>query len=336
MESALTNPKPISKVTVIIITVLLILLLTIVSIAVYVVGYLPNVGEPEAIEIVMLPERVSRGQYLANHVTVCIDCHSTRDWSLFSGPVVAGTFGKGGEVFDQKMGFPGKFYAKNITSGALSSWSDGELLRAISSGVNKDNQPLFPVMPHPAYGRMDKEDLFDIIAYIRTLPNIKNDVPAAVPDFPMNIILNTIPQKAQYNQKPDTTNIVAYGQYLFNAAACGDCHTKQNKGEPIEGMELAGGFAFPLPTGGTVVSANITPHHTGIGTWGKEEFVHAFKKYAGKDFVAQKIEPGGFNTVMPWSMYAGMKTKDLEAIYAYLRTVKPIENQVTRFISGAK
>lgn len=48
---------------------LIILLLTIVSIAVYVVGYLPNVGEPEAIEIVMLPERVSRGQYLANHVT---------------------------------------------------------------------------------------------------------------------------------------------------------------------------------------------------------------------------------------------------------------------------
>jgi hypothetical protein len=62
--------------------------------------------------------------------------------------------------------------------------------------VSKDGSALFPVMPHAAYGRMDKEDVLSIIAYLRTLPAIAHEVPASVPDFPMNIIINTIPKKA--------------------------------------------------------------------------------------------------------------------------------------------
>ena len=61
MENALIKPKPTSKTTIIIITVVLVLLLAIASLAVYVVGFLPNVGEAETIEIVMLPERISTG-----------------------------------------------------------------------------------------------------------------------------------------------------------------------------------------------------------------------------------------------------------------------------------
>jgi len=43
---------------------------------------------------------IERGRYLANHVAVCMDCHSTRNWDYFAGPIVEGTLGGGGEVFD--------------------------------------------------------------------------------------------------------------------------------------------------------------------------------------------------------------------------------------------
>ena len=39
-----------------------------------------------------------------------------------------------------------------------------------------------------------------------------------------------------------------------------------------------------------------------------------------------KVAPGKFNTVMPWTMYAGMTDEDLGAIYDYLQTAKPVSN----------
>jgi mono/diheme cytochrome c family protein len=293
---------------------------------------LPDVGEAEDIQVELTSERIERGNYLANSVASCMDCHSKRDWSKFAGPVVEGSLGMGGEEFNQKYGFPGKFYAKNITPFALTDWTDGEILRAISSGVNKDGVALFPLMPHPNYGKLDREDLYSIIAYIRTLKPIENIVPESEPDFPMNFIINTIPQKANYSKIPDPANPVAYGAYLFTAAACGDCHTKAEKGTPIAGMELAGGFEFPMPLGGTARSANITPDmETGIGNWNEEAFVQRFKAYSDSTYISTETKKGDFNTIMPWTMFSTMKPEDLKAIYAYLRTVKPIKNKIVKF-----
>lgn len=311
---------------------LLVIVLSITALLCYVKFALPNVGPAEDIKVEATPERIERGRYLANSVTVCMDCHSTRDWNKFSGPLVPGTLGKGGEEFNQKFGFPGQFFAKNITPAGIGNWTDGEVLRAVTSGVTKDGNAIFPVMPHAAYGRMDKEDVLSIIAYLRSLPAIAHEVPASVPDFPMNFIINTIPKKAEFSKRPDPSDQLAYGAYLFNAAACGDCHTKQDKGQPIAGMELAGGFEFPLFTGGIVRSANITPDpETGIGTWTEQQFVDRFKVFADSSYVPPTIGKGEFNTVMPWMMYAQMTNEDLKAIYAYLKTVKPIKNQVQRF-----
>src|SRR5476651_20659 len=101
----------------------------------YVSFFLPNVGKPENITVEKTPARIERGKYLATSVTVCIDCHSTRDWTKYAGPIVAGTEGMGGERFDQRVGFPGVFYSKNITPYSLSGWTDGEIFRTITTGV---------------------------------------------------------------------------------------------------------------------------------------------------------------------------------------------------------
>lgn len=306
----------------------------VVTVLLYVKLALPNVGKMEYLSVRPTASKLERRKYLANHVCVCMDCHSTRNWNEFSGPLVDGTIGKGGEVFDQRFGFPGSFYSKNITPSGIGDWSDAEVLRAIASGVSKNGQALFPIMPHPHFGQMDKEDLESIIVYLRTLKPIENIVPESKADFPMNFIINTIPKEPRFSKKPNVHDAVAYGSYLFNAASCSECHTKHEKGEPIEGMELAGGFEFPMVTGGIARSANITQDKvTGIGKWSEADFVKRFKSYTDSTYVSNKVVKGNFNTVMPWTMYGGMNEQDLKSIYAYLKTIKPIHNNVVKFVN---
>src|SRR5688572_14160682 len=102
---------------------------------------------------------------MALHVTVCVDCHSERDWSMFTAPAVPGTEGKGGDRFGREYGFPGNFHARNITPAALSSWGDGEISHAITAGVTRSGSALFPVMPYLAYRSLCETDVHAIIAY---------------------------------------------------------------------------------------------------------------------------------------------------------------------------
>lgn len=301
----------------------------VIAVLTYITKFKPNIPVEE-VKIEYTPERVERGKYIAHHVAQCIDCHSARDWSRFSGPIFPGSEGKGGEAFDRKIGFPGAYYAPNITPYNLKGWSDGELFRAITAGVGKDGRALFPVMPYLSFGKMDREDIYSVIAYIRSLPSVENTAPAPESDFPMNIIIRTIPAKAEFSQKPPPADQINYGKYLTGAASCIECHTPATGGQLIEGMEYAGGRYFPMAEGGTVVSSNITPDkETGIGNWTEETFIQRFKAF-DKSNAHVAVKPGEFNTNMPWSKYAGMKKEDLAAIYAYLRTVKPIANKIEK------
>lgn len=309
-------------------------LVVIAVLLIYVKTALPDVGPAADLKIEYTPERVARGRYLATAVNVCMDCHSKRDWSQFSAPLVEGTFGMGGEKFDESVGMPGVYYSKNITPEGISRYTDGELFRVITTGVSKEGKALFPLMPFTYYGRMEPEDVYCIISFLRSLTPIKNEVPEAHSDFPMNFIINTLPQKANPGKRPDTTDVLAYGAYMTNATACRECHTRENKGQIIEEFAFSGGRAFTLLDGSVVRSANITPDKdTGIGSWTEEAFVARFKMYDDSATLASlpKVGPGDFNTIMPWTMYARMKRSDLAAIYAYLRTVKPMTNKVDKF-----
>jgi len=312
--------------------ILLVIVIGITGVAIYVKAALPNVGAAPDIKVEVTPDRIARGKYLANHVAICMDCHSQRDWSIYAGPIKKGTFGGGGEKFGKESGFPGTLYSKNITPYSLENWSDGEIFRTITTGENKDGKALFPLMPYHSYAQMDKEDLYSIIAYLRSLPALKNDVPERELDFPVNFIVNTIPAKAVLSTKPDTNNVLAYGKYLVTTASCVECHSKVDKGKRIAGTEFGGGREFNFPNDTVVTSANITPDkETGIGNWSEELFVQKFKQFSDSTYHAQQVGGNDFNTVMPWLMYSGMTEKDLASVYAYLRTVKPIKNTVVKF-----
>jgi mono/diheme cytochrome c family protein len=106
------------------------------------------------------------------------------------------------------------------------------------------------------------------------------------------------------------------GRYLAKAADCFACHTVQNSGKPY-----AGGRPLETPFG-SITSPNITPdQETGIGAWTDDQFDNAVRK---------GVRPDGANLypAMPYTSYSKMSRKDVMAIRAYLKTVKPIRNAV--------
>jgi len=314
----------------VLISLLVILVVIIISGLFYLFLALPETDEVQSLKVSSTPGTIERGRYLANHVAVCIDCHSMRDWQSFSGPIKPGTKGAGGDEFTPEMGFPGTFYGKNITPYGVGHWSDGELYRIITTGVTRDGKPVFPFMPFPTYSKMDPSDVMAIIAYLRTLPSIKNDVPASKPDFPFSLIMRTIPKPSKPEVRPTPDDTLNYGRYMTMISGCSDCHTPTKKGKPVVGMAFAGGQEYQLSFG-ILRSANITPDKTGIGAWTEEQFVLRFKMYDNPNMEPIVVEPDEFNTVMPWTMYGGMETRDLKAIYKYLTSLEPIDNAVESF-----
>src|SRR5207244_339175 len=110
------------------------------------------------------------------------------------------------------------------------------------------------------------------------------------------------------------------------------CHTPAKQGQLIAGTEFGGGRYFQMPDGSTVVSSNISPDKTtGIGNWTEEAFIQRFKAFdKNVTNVNDAVKPAEFNTIMPWSKYAQMTNEDLAAIFAYLKTQKPISNKIEK------
>ena len=283
-----------------------------------------------------LKKVIARGEYLANHVTPCIDCHSKRDFTKFSGPVIPGTEGMGGEVFDNKLedDIPGVVYSRNITPDpetGIGSWTDDEILKAMTQGINKNGDTLFPLMPYVHFNHMAKDDLLAIIAYLRTLKPIKNKVPDRHLMIPVSMAYPkpALQPSVDGNMKPSESDQVKYGEYLVNSAVCSDCHTPMVKGQYDFSRMFAGGNTFNVGTF-KVTTANITPDSaTGIGTWNEERFINKFS--VCREEKGYNYDPGKQNTIMPIVAYAGMTDSDLKAIFAYLRTVKPVSNKIEKY-----
>ncbi len=293
---------------------------------------LPNVDPAPELSVEITEERLVRGAYLANHVAACMDCHAVRDWSLYAAPPMHGSLGAGGEKFGSEMGLPGELHSANVTPFGISDYTDGELFRLITTGVTRDNRVLFPLMPYMAYSKMDREDVNSIIAYLRTLEPIEKVIPASQVDFPVSLLIKLDIPEFKDVKRPDAADRLAYGQYLTTIGACADCHNYSDGPNTDYDNPFRGGMEFKFPNGSVTRSANITPDSTtGIGLWNEQMFVNRFKAFDPDSTAFIPVGEGGFNTPMPWTMYAGMQEDDLRAIYTYLRTVRPIKSAVVRF-----
>lgn len=278
--------------------------------------------EPADVMVERTPERIARGEYLANRVMNCMECHTAADPETHA--LLPEYFGAGGKYFGPEMGLPGKIYSTNLTSdpkSGLGNWTDGEILRAMREGVSKDGRALFPLMPYMSYRSMSDEDAYSIVAYLRTLEPKENDIPERSLDFPLNILVNTMPKPLDGPVPPPPSEKVAYGGYLFNQASCTDCHTPVDKGQPIMEKFAAGGREFKMGDH-TLVTSNITPDpETGIGEWSDDEIKMALMFGERPD--GRKLSP-----LMPWPYYNGLKEEDADALIAFMRTLEPIHNPV--------
>ena len=291
----------------------------------------PEIAPPANIKVDGSPERVARGKYLYTTVADCDSCHGERDYSRLYGPVIAS--GKGSVMVLEDL--PGKIVAPNLTPDretGLGNWTDGEKIRAIREGTSKDGRVLYPTMPYPSYRYMSDVDVQSLVAYMNTMPAIRNPLPRT--ELPSDVIkgIRGTPRPVREPVPPaNPANQTSYGEYLVTIAYCEECHTPQKKGGgPDIRRRYAGGQVFRTAFG-SVVSANLTPDpDTGLGNWDFARFrdrLRVFpREYSGVDKLP-KIGQDRF-TLMHYIAYAGLSDNDMAALFAFLRVQTPVRQQV--------
>ncbi len=271
------------------------------------------------------PARLERGKYLATTVTGCLYCHSDLDTSVAGAGITykPGTEGAGRSLETDGLPF---LHSPNITShreAGAGGWSDDALARAIREGIGSDGRALFPMMPYQNFRQMSEEDLASVVVYIRTLKPTARTHPKPATPFPLNRLIYSMPQPVtEPVPEPDVSTPVKRGEYLTRMAGCGDCHTPMNdKGQYLEQLKLAGGGLVQM-TGvrPTVASKNLTPATNGIPYYNEELFLEVIR--------TGRVRERQLSDLMPWAYYRNMTDEDLKAIFAYLKTVKPIEHYV--------
>ena len=268
------------------------------------------------------PQRLERGRYIATALSGCVYCHSHHDWAVPGTLITPGSEGAG-EVLPYSD-LPGRIVAPNLTpdpeTGA-GKWTDDQLARAIREGIGHDGRALFPIMPYSHYRSMSDEDLASVVVYLRSLPAVRNELPQTEIIFPVKYLIRSVPEPvtSPVREDSDPSNLVKRGAHLVNLAGCDGCHTPQVKGEALPGLEFAGGAVFAGPWG-NVASANLTPDPSGISYYDEA----LFRQVIHSGYVkARALSP-----IMPVMVYANLTDSDLKAMFAYLRTLKPVKHRV--------
>ena len=235
---------------------------------------------------------IERGAHIAAYN--CSGCHS-EDYS--------------GKAFfeDPTIGY---IPSSNLTpSGAVGSYSEEDWIRALRHGIGPDGRSLV-VMPSQATYYYSDEDLGALIAFLKTLPPVENEL-GTISLKPMGVLLvrlgmfgdifaaEIIDHNAPRPESPEPGVTAAYGNYLVNVNDCRACH----------GSDLSGGTSPDpnSPPGTDITQSGI------LGAYSSSaEFI---------EFLRTGITPYNKeinNEFMPWEHYGLMTDEELSAIYEYL------------------
>jgi hypothetical protein len=269
---------------------------------------------------------LDRGRYLVTTVMACGNCHTPKD---AEGRPVAGKELAGGGVGIDIPPFAG--VAANITPDmetGIGSWTDDEIKRALTHGErpNKGAQagkPLAAMMAANFFKALLPGDLNAIVAYLRSVPPVRNVLPA--PAYRLPVSREAFAEADRGFTEHDMQDPVRRGAYLTTIAHCLECHTPIDKGVlQLETALGAGGrpflpsFVKGLPQSWKgAVSRNVTSHpEQGLRNWSDAEIKRAITQGVGRD--GRKMQEP-----MAYDWYAGIREEDLDAIVAYLRTLPP-------------
>jgi mono/diheme cytochrome c family protein len=238
------------------------------------------------------PERLARGQHIAN--TSCVGCHSLNGQLPLSG----------GKNLSDEAGMPlGDLYTINLTpAGPLAGWTDAEIFRAIRDGADNQNRRL-PVMSAQRVRNLSDEDIYSVIAYIRSQPAVPHETPPPRPSF-LTVALagaNMLPllpgMAADTILAPAPGPTLEYGNYMVTWMGCDECH----------GPNYTGGGGGVLPKG---------PSLRSVKNWSAEQFIATLR--TGKTPFGKQLD----SLMMPWNVYGRATDSELTAIHTYLTSLQ--------------
>jgi mono/diheme cytochrome c family protein len=245
----------------------------------------------EAIEIPTDQVSIERGMHLVDTVLFCKECHGDD---------------LGGRLqFNDPL--TGRIAAKNLTSGTGgigSDTSDEEWVLAIRHGLDENGTP-FIEMPSESFYYISDEDLGAIIAYVKSVAPVDNELPERRlgPFYQLSILSNpklipaeVIDHRSPRPPSPEPGATVAYGKYL--ATACRICHG-------------------PALSGGPGAGAGLNLRASGdLSKWSEAEFVTALR--TGETPRGEDLDPN----LMPWERVGKLTDAEIHAIWLYLQTLQ--------------
>ena len=254
--------------------------------------YVPMSRPVPGLKVSATPERIARGQHLAQ--AVCAACHSPNGELPLSG----------GADLSKDTPLPiGAIFPPNLTPGGpTATWSDGEVFRALRDGAHQNGRPL--MMPVARVRNLSDDDVQSIIAFLRSQPAVQSNVPESSPTLLMVLLTGAgvtgatptdLPAVQGPIVAPDRAATPAYGGYIVSFNDCRDCHRADLKGNPTQGL-------YP-----------VTPSVLAfVQGWTQDEFIKTMR--TGTDPGGHAIKPP-----MPWKFLGRFDDVELSAVYQYLR-----------------
>ncbi|MCA9709011.1 MAG: c-type cytochrome [Myxococcales bacterium] len=285
---------------------------------------MPTYEVPQpTVEVVATPRSVARGKRLVS--MLCWRCH-------YDGA----TRGLSGRALTEISTRLGKVSAPNITrdpTAGIGGWSAAEVAVLLRTGIHPKTGRVVPPTVMPRWPGLADDDLLAILAYLQSddpwvAPRSEEPPPTAyslVAKYRALVGWSPLPYPRAAVEAPDPGALEAHGAYLVDRVLhCAACHSADWGEHDDQNPRntpgyLAGGAATSDINGVVLRATNLTPHATGLGGWTSEQLRRALVEGFGPD-----------DKVLRWPMqrYAGLQDHDVEAIYAYLQTLPPVDNAV--------
>ena len=245
----------------------------------------------------------------------CVSCHANKGAEGDARLVLSG-----GAPLKSPFG---TFHAPNISpdeTAGIGAWTLAEFGNAMTRGVGRNGEHLYPSFPYGSYARMAAKDVNDLWGFMKTLPASDAVAPPHELGFPFNQRLVLGGWKFLYFtdapriELADASDIVKRGQYLVEGPGhCGECHTPRNAlGGFVKDKWLAGG---PNPEGEGRIP-DITPGSQSIGSWAEADIA----SYLENGFTPEFDSVGGSMVKVQQNM-AHLTPEDRDAIAAYLKAI---------------